>query len=104
MSDTLLVFFAVLTKPLQPHHIPKQRHKPWPVCQIERIARMYHAAMTAKTQADPITEQIRKLWKHAFGFAVMHLDWPTHTPAHLTGILVSQSASLRPFPQPVFVQ
>jgi hypothetical protein len=98
MSDPLLVFFAELTETLQPHHIPEQRNKLRPVAQIERIARMYHAAMTAKTQADPIAEQIRKLWKHAFGFAVMHLDWPTHTATHLTGILVTQSAGFRPFP------
>jgi len=98
MSDPFLVFFAVLTKPLQPHHIPKQRNKPWPVAQIERIARMYHATVTTKTETDSITQQIRKLWKHAFGFAVMHLDWPTHTATHLTGILVTQSAGFRPFP------
>ena len=104
MSDPFLVFFAVLTKPLQPHHIPKQRHKPWPVTQIERVARMYHATVAAKTQADPIAQQIRQIGKHAFRLAVMHLNRPTHTPAHLTGIFVTQSASLRPFPQPVFVQ
>jgi hypothetical protein len=104
MSDTLLIFFAVLTKPLQPHHIPKQRHKPWPICQIERVARMYHASVATKTETDSITQQIRQFWKYAFRLAVMHLNRPTHTPAHLTGILVSQSASLRPFPQPVFVQ
>jgi hypothetical protein len=89
MSDTLLIFFAVLSEPLQPHHIPKQRHKPWPVAQIERIARMYHATMAAKTEANPITQQIRQIGKHAFRFAVMHLNRPTHTPTHLTGILVS---------------
>ena len=104
MSDPFLVFFAVLTKPLQPHHIPKQRHKPWPVCQIERVARMDDATVTTKTEANPITQQIRQFWKHAFRLAVMHLNRPTHTPAHLTGIFVTQSASLRPFPQPVFVQ
>jgi hypothetical protein len=89
MSDTLLIFFAVLSEPLQPHHIPKQRHKPWPVCQIERIARMYYATVTTKTQADPITQQIRQIREHAFRLAVMHLNRPTHTPAHLTGIFVS---------------
>jgi hypothetical protein len=104
MSDPFLVFFAVLTKPLQPHHIPKQRNKPWPVCQIERIARMYHATVATKTQADPIAEQIRQFGKYAFRLAVMHLNRPTHTRAHLTGILVTQSAGFRPFPQPVLIQ
>jgi hypothetical protein len=98
MLDTLLVFFAVLTKPLQPHHIPPERNKPWPVCQIERIARMYHATVATKTQADPIAEQIRQFGKYAFRLAVMHLNWPTYAATHLTGVLVTQSASLRPFP------
>jgi hypothetical protein len=104
MSDPLLIFFAVLSEPLQPHHIPEQRHKPWPVCQIERIARMYHAAMTTKTQADPITQQIRQIGKHALRFAVVHLNRPTYAATHLTGVLVTQSAGFRPFPQPVLIQ
>jgi len=65
---------------------------------------MYYATMAAKTETDPIAEQIRQIGEYAFRLAVMHLNRPTNTPAHLTGILVSQSASLRPFPQPVFVQ
>jgi hypothetical protein len=98
MSDPLLVFFAELSAPLQPHHIPKQRHKPWPICQIERVARMYYASVATKTQADSITQQIRQFWKHAFRFAVMHLNWPTYAATHLTGVLVTQSAGFRPFP------
>ena len=89
MSDPFLVFFAVLTKPLQPHHIPPQRHKPWPICQIERVARMYYASVATKTQADSIAQQIRQIREHAFRFAVMHLNRPTYAPAHLTGVSVS---------------
>jgi hypothetical protein len=98
ISDPLLVFFVELTEPLQPHHIPPERNKPWPICQIERVARMYYASVATKTQADSITQQIRQFWKHAFGFAMMHLNRPTNTPAHLTGVLVTQSAGFRPFP------
>ena len=81
--------------------MPKQRHKPWPVTQVERITRVYDASVAAEAQANPITELTGQSGEQALRLAVVDLYGSPYASTHLTRIPVSQAAGFCPFSQSV---